>query len=113
MSAHILQIDSKTIPVDKEGYLRNLEDWSDSVADALADAEDIALSPAHWEILHLLRRFYDEHQLSPANRALTNLVKRELGAKKGRSLYLMQLFRSNPARLASKLAGLPKPDNCL
>jgi len=51
--------------------------------------------------------------LSPATRALISLVKRDLGKEKGRSVYLMKLFRGSPAKMASKLAGLPKPDNCL
>jgi tRNA 2-thiouridine synthesizing protein E len=60
-----------------------------------------------------LRAFYQRHQLSPATRALVNLVKRELGPDKGRSVYLMKLFGGSPAKTASKIAGLPKPLNCL
>ena len=101
------------IAVDKEGYLRDLTDWSETVAIGLAESESIRLLPAHWEILHLLRAFYQRHQLSPANRALVSLVKRELGPEKGRSVYLMKLFGGSPAKMASKIAGLPKPDNCL
>jgi tRNA 2-thiouridine synthesizing protein E len=40
-------------------------------------------------------------------------VKQSLGDDKGRSIYLMQLFPGSPAKLAARLAGLPKPDNCL
>ena len=108
-----ITVKGKQIPLDRDGYLRNFNDWSDAVADALAAAEGIELTPAHREVLHLLRKFYQKHQLSPPNRPLVNLVKRELGPDKGRSIYLMNLFKGNPAKLATKLAGLPKPDNCL
>ena len=108
-----LQIAGQNIALDGEGYLKSLADWNERVAEQLADNEDISLSPAHWEILHLLRGFYQKHGLSPATRALVSLVKRELGADKGRSIYLMKLFSSSPAKMASKIAGLPKPDNCL
>lgn len=101
------------IPRDKEGYLRNLDDWNESVAIALAGDVNISLSPDHWEIIRLLRAFYNRHQMSPANRALVSLVKKELGSEKGRSVYLMRLFGGSPAKTASKIAGLPKPDNCL
>lgn len=101
------------IPRDKEGYLRNLDDWSESVAMELARDENISLGPGHWEVIRLLRVFYNRHQIAPANRALVNLVKKELGSDKGRSVYLMRLFRGSPAKTASKIAGLPKPDNCL
>ena len=96
--------------------LAELHDWGVKRAKVLAiiaAREGIVLSPDHWEIIRLLRDFYQRHQLSPATRALVNLVKRELGPEKGRSLYLMKLFRGSPARMASKIAGLPKPDNCL
>jgi|TARA_B110000438_G_scaffold152103_1_gene146097 tRNA 2-thiouridine synthesizing protein E len=99
--------------VDKEGYLRELADWNEEVADYLAQQENIKLNASHWEVINLLRNFYRRHQASPATRALINLVKRELGTKKGRSVYLMKLFRGSPAKTANKIAGLPKPDNCI
>jgi len=99
--------------LDKEGYLRELTDWNEAVAIFLAQQENINLSAAHWEIIKLLRSFYRRHQVSPATRALINLVKRELGPDKGKSVYLMKLFRGSPAKTANKIAGLPKPDNCI
>ncbi len=108
-----MNIAGREVALDAEGYLVELADWDEDVATALASQEDITLSPAHWEIINLLRVFYSRHQMSPANRALTSLVKRDLGADKGRSIYLMKLFRGSPAKTASKIAGLPKPENCL
>ena len=99
--------------LDKEGYLRDLTDWNEGVASLLAQQENINLGPAHWEVIKLLRSFYRRHQVSPATRALINLVKRELGPDKGKSVYLMKLFRGSPAKTANKIAGLPKPDNCI
>lgn len=108
-----IAIGDDIINLDKEGYLRNLDDWSEEIANLLANQEEIELQKTHWEIIHLLRCFYKQHQLSPANRALVNLVKRELGPEKGKSAYLMSLFGGSPAKICSKIAGLPKPDNCL
>tara|TARA_R110000868_G_scaffold364037_1_gene626538 strand:- start:72025 stop:72333 length:309 start_codon:yes stop_codon:yes gene_type:complete len=99
--------------VDKEGFLLNLNDWDESVASELAAAEGIVLSEQHWQVIKLLRQFYQEFQLSPAMRPLVKYVGLHLGADKGKSLYLLQLFPGSPAKLASKIAGLPKPDNCL
>lgn len=105
--------DDRQIAVDKEGFLKNLEDWDESVAEELARAESVRLGQQHWEIIRLLRAFHRRHGVVPANRALVTLVRRELDAQKGRSIYLMKLFGGSPAKLASKIAGLPKPDNCL
>ncbi|WP_260961381.1 TusE/DsrC/DsvC family sulfur relay protein [Pseudomonas citri] len=108
-----LNVGERALALDKDGYLADRNDWSTDVATALAAAEDIELSPEHWEILELLRGFYDEFQLSPATRPLIKYAALKLGADKGNSLHLNRLFKGTPAKLAAKLAGLPKPTNCL
>jgi tRNA 2-thiouridine synthesizing protein E len=101
------------ISFDKEGFLRHLDDWSPEVAALIAEREGIELTDAHWEIIELLREFYRRFEASPANRALVKFTGLELGPEKGRSIYLMALFPGSPAKIGSKIAGLPKPDNCL
>ncbi|TWC28847.1 tRNA 2-thiouridine synthesizing protein E [Pseudomonas sp. SJZ079] len=108
-----LIVDGRSIALDKDGYLVNLDDWSEAVATALAQQDTLNLSAEHWEILQLLRAFYSEFQLSPANRPLIKYVALKLGPEKGNSLHLNRLFNGAPAKLAAKLAGLPKPTNCL
>ncbi len=98
---------------DNEGFLRKLSDWDTEVAEQIAGAENLALTPAHWEILHLLRAYYLQYDSSPAMRALVKYCAVNLGPDKGKSIYLMSLFPGSPAKIASKIAGLPKPDNCL
>jgi tRNA 2-thiouridine synthesizing protein E len=103
-----------TLPaLDREGFLRNLGDWNPDVAALLAEREGIELTPAHWEILELLRNYYQRYEDSPAMRALVKYCRLQLGEEKGRSIYLLKLFPGSPAKLAAKLAGLPKPANCL
>ncbi|MEZ7832101.1 MAG: TusE/DsrC/DsvC family sulfur relay protein [Gammaproteobacteria bacterium] len=112
-NANLIGINGHEVALDKDGYLLNLADWDERVATFLASQEEITLGPAHWEVINCLRNFYNRHQMSPPNRALVNLVKRDLGVDKGRSIYLMKLFRGTPAKTASKISGLPKPENCL
>ncbi|WP_078085877.1 TusE/DsrC/DsvC family sulfur relay protein [Microbulbifer mangrovi] len=106
-------IEDREIPLDKEGFLRNLEDWSPEVAKALAAQEGIELTDDHWDVIRLLQEFYREFELSPAMRPLVKYVGQHLGPDKGRSIFLMQLFPPSPAKIGSKIAGLPKPTNCL
>lgn len=108
-----LILDQEVIALDKDGYLLELERWSPAVAEALAAREGLMLSPEHWEVLELLRAFYQEFQLSPATRPLIKYTVLKLGPEKGNSLHLNRLFKGTPAKLAAKLAGLPKPTNCL
>lgn len=108
-----LSAGGRPIALDPEGYLVHLDDWNEAVARALAEREGLELQPGHWEIIGLLRDFYQQFQLSPATRPLVKYTAQQLGTEKGNSLYLNHLFRGTPAKLAAKLAGLPKPRNCL
>lgn len=108
-----LNISGRNIALDKDGYLINLSDWDNEVATALAAQEKISLTAAHWEIIALLQEFYREFEISPAMRALVKYTEKKHGSEKGRSIYLLQLFPPSPAKTASKIAGLPRPTNCL
>ena len=102
-----------SIDVDKEGFLKNLSDWSADVASQIAKNEGITLSDDHWEVITILREFYLTYEISPAMRIFVKRVKEQLGDEKGNSIYLLSLFPGSPAKVASKIAGLPKPTNCL
>jgi len=101
------------LELDKDGFLKDLSVWSEDVARVLAQHDGIELSPEHFEVLHVLRDFYQKHQVAPANRPFVKAIKLALGEEKGNSIYLMGLFPESPAKLAAKYAGLPKPANCL
>lgn len=100
------------VAIDKEGFLRQLADWSPEAAQQLADQDGITLTPAHWELIHFVRDFHQRYNLAPGNRALVQLVGQALGPGKGNSIYLMKLFTGKPAKVLARIAGLPKPDNC-
>jgi tRNA 2-thiouridine synthesizing protein E len=99
--------------VDEEGFLLNLDDWTPAIAQQLATEHDITLTEAHFELIELLRDYYRNFDHAPAMRPLVAFVKKHLGEEKGQSMYLMSLFPGSPAKLGAKIAGLPKPENCL
>lgn len=100
-------------PPSPNNHLDNLAAWSEITARQLAVEEKIELTDEHLEILYVARQFYAEYGFSPSMRPLIKSVAAQLDISKGRSIYLMQLFPPNPARIAAKIAGLPKPKNCL
>lgn len=110
---HELQVNGQTLSLDAEGFLRERERWEPAVAQALAADEGIELTDDHWEIIDLLRDFYAEYEIAPAMRILVKQAGQRLGKDKGTSLHLMRLFPGSPAKRASRIAGLPKPTNCL
>jgi tRNA 2-thiouridine synthesizing protein E len=98
---------------DADGFLRDLSTWSPQVAERIAQDEQIMLTDAHWELIDVVRRYYARFDSAPSMRPLVKFCAQELGAERGNSLYLLSLFPGSPAKLACKIAGLPKPPNCL
>ena len=102
------------LEVDEDGYLKHLQDWSPDIAQALAQQQHLTLTQAHWEIINAIRDFYSQYQRSPTTRVLLKYLAQQLGAQKSSSIYVMQLFGGGtPAKSIAKLAGLPKPPNCI
>jgi tRNA 2-thiouridine synthesizing protein E len=96
-----------------QGFLVNVEDWNEEVAEHLAEANHIQLTPEHWEIILFIRNYYYKFKHLPNARLFTKAIAKELGESKGNSRYLHRLFPDGPLKHACKLAGLPKPPNCL
>lgn len=107
------ELNGQTIESDEEGYLTDISLWNEELADLIAKDEDINMTDEHWEVVNFLREYYEEYQVAPAVRVLTKAVKKKLGADKGNSGYLYELFPYGPAKQACKIAGLPKPTGCV
>ena len=102
-----------SLDLDPIGFLKDWTVWTPETAKLLAENEQMVLTDAHWEILNLARQFYQEFDHAPSQRPLARFIKLHLGAEKAASIYLMQLFGQSPAKMIARLAGLPKPKNCL
>jgi tRNA 2-thiouridine synthesizing protein E len=100
-------------PLDADGFLLDPAQWSEDIAHAFAAEAGITLDERHVEVLYALRAWFLQHGHSPAMRAFVSLVRRQLGDSKGRSVYLLQLFPGSPAKVAARIAGLPRPEHCL
>ena len=108
-----MRMNARKARTDKEGYLIDPSVWDAQVAHEIASAHGVRLTENHWEVINLLRDFYQKHDVSPPMRPLVKRVRETLGADKGTSLYLLRLFPGSPAKLAAKIAGLPRPTHCL
>ncbi len=108
-----IEFNGATIETDEEGYITDISLWSPELAIQIAAEEDIEMGDDHWEVVNFLRDYYEEYQIAPAVRVLTKAIKKSLGADKGNSKYLYELFPYGPAKQACKIAGLPKPTGCI
>ena len=107
------ELNGRTYETDEEGYLVNLGDWNEDVAAFLAKQEKVDMAENHWEVVNFLREYYNDYQIAPAVRVLTKAIGKKLGADKGNSKYLYELFPYGPAKQACKIAGRPKPTGCI
>jgi len=95
------------VAVNDEGFFEDPEQWSEDMAIELARSEGIEpLTDRHWQVLQFMRDEYFAKGTGPTVRLL--------GKTSGvpvKELY--QLFPKGPAKLAAKIAGIPKPRGCI
>lgn len=97
----------------EDGFLVDLNDWSEAVAIEIARLNDLELTPLHWEIVFFIRSYYQQFKHLPNARVFTKAIKKQFGEDKGNSRYLHGLFPLGPLKYACKVAGIPKPPTCL
>lgn len=89
-------------------FLQALPRWNRLIALRLAQEEGIELTPAHWEVLHYLRRRLVTRGQARSGRVLAGELADVLGDRsERRRLYL--LFPGGPVTQGSRIAGLPAP----
>jgi len=93
------------VTFNEEGYFTNPEQWTEDVAKAIAQEEEIELTDKHFEVLNYLReQFLAGEGLSirkVGNSGIVNI----------KELY--QLFPGGPLKKSSRIAGIPKPASCV
>ena len=66
--AMTLEAGGRVLETDPEGYLRDLSDWNEAVAEQMARQDGIELDENHWEVIRFLQGYYDEYGIAPAIR---------------------------------------------
>jgi dissimilatory sulfite reductase related protein len=95
------------VELNDEGFLVNPEEWTEEMAPDLAQREGIEeLTDQHWVVLRFMRKEFSEKGTGPTVRVL--------GKTSGVSVKeLYQLFPKGPAKVAARIAGIPKPRGCI
>lgn len=95
------------VEVDPEGFLTATDQWTPEIAAQIAAEEGVAeLTDRHWLVIDFMRKTYLETGAAPSIRTL--------GKASGVPIKeLYQLFPKGPAKLAARIAGIPKPRGCI
>ena len=108
-AARTLLVNDKPVVTDVEGYLKNLDDWSEDFVRAQADAENLNLTEAHWQLIYFLRAYYEEHRVQAQVRAMIQHFAKVWGPELGNNHHLHELFPiGGPQKQGNRLAGLLK-----
>jgi dissimilatory sulfite reductase related protein len=96
-----------TVAVNDERFFADPGQWTEEMAPEIARAEGIDhLTDRHWQVIKFMRHEYEEKGTGPTVRVL--------GKTSGVSIKeLYQLFPKGPAKIAAKVAGIPKPRGCI
>jgi tRNA 2-thiouridine synthesizing protein E len=102
-----LTLSDTPVEVDAEGFLQKPEKWTEPMAHDIARAAGIdPLTDRHMQVVRFMRDTYLATGTAPTIRTL--------GKASGVPIKeLYQLFPKGPAKLAAKVAGIPKPRGCI
>ncbi len=107
MQTKELKVDDKIILTDSEGYIVNMDDWTDAFVIAQAEREQLELTEEHWQVVYFLRDYYEKHGVQCEVRKMVKYFKIEWNADRGASTYLHRIFpRGGPQKQGNRLAGL-------
>nr|VFJ42390.1 MAG: tRNA 2-thiouridine synthesizing protein E [Candidatus Kentron sp. DK]VFJ45428.1 MAG: tRNA 2-thiouridine synthesizing protein E [Candidatus Kentron sp. DK] len=101
-------IDGKELETTETGYLVNLDDWNEQVANTFAEEEGITLTERHWDVINYLR---DEYFNNRENQPNTRAMVKDLGKlwnEKIDTKALFDLFPGNPSKQAGRIGGIPE-----
>ena len=110
MQTKIYRVNGKELLCDGEGYLLDLDAWSEDFAHVAANEEQLELTDEHWEVISFIRKFHDAHGVQAPVRDMVKYFKKAWGKEKGSSAYLHKIFpKGGPQKQGNRLAGVRKP----
>ena len=104
-----IEIDGETIAFTASGFLENIEDWSEAIAEQIALQEGVVLTDRHWDLISFLRdEFLNNAGNQPNTRNIVKAMSKKWGDKSINAKSLYDLFPGDPSKQAGKIGGLPE-----
>lgn len=105
--------DNTMFELDQDGHLVDYTLWNQEVAQTLAHSLDLELTVWHFDILAAVRQFYAQYGHSPSTRPLIKFLMKTVNPEINNAVLQEKFNTGLVARHLSRLAGVPKPANCL
>jgi tRNA 2-thiouridine synthesizing protein E len=103
----LLDVAGAQILIDNEGYIQDMNEWSEDFVRALAREEELELTDEHWEVIYYIRNYYEEHQVQAQVRTMIKHFARVWGPERGNNRYLHDIFpKGGPQKQGNRLAGI-------
>lgn len=110
MQTQTTVVNGEELLLDGEGYLLDLEAWSEEFVHVRAAEEELSLTDEHWDVIKFIRDFHDEHGVQAPVRDMIKHFKKTWGKEKANTRYLHQIFpKGGPQKQGNRLAGVRKP----
>lgn len=104
-----LNVDGNEVLTDQEGYILDLNDWSEGFATALAAQEGLTLTDEHWDVIRYIREYYEEHHVQAQVRDMIKHFREMWGPERGNNHHLHDLFpNGGPQKQGNRIAGIRK-----
>jgi tRNA 2-thiouridine synthesizing protein E len=104
-----LLVDGKEVLTDPEGYILDMEQWSEGFAIAQAEREGLTLTDEHWQVIRFIREYYEDHNVQAQVRDMVMHFRTLWGPEKGNSRYLHDIFpMGGPQKQGNRVAGIRK-----
>ncbi|MCW8918729.1 MAG: TusE/DsrC/DsvC family sulfur relay protein [Gammaproteobacteria bacterium] len=103
----LLDVNGKQIRTDKEGYIINIDEWTEDYAIALAEVEGLELTDEHWQVIHYIRDYFEDHRVQVQVREMIKHFKKAWGPERGNNHYLHDIFpKGGPQKQGNRFAGI-------
>ena len=102
------EVNGATLETNEKGYLVNIDEWNEVVANVIAAADGVELSDKSWDVINFLRdEFINNNGTQPNDRNIVKAMCDKWGEKVS-SKDVYTLFPMQPSKQAAMIGGLPE-----
>ena len=91
---------------DGDGYLVNMNDWTEEIGRAMALADGVELDDVKWSHILKAREYFSDHAVVPPIRKFAKYAGED-------QKIMFKLWMTGPMKPITKYGGLPKPTGCV